>query len=460
MRSYYSVFLSRISQTKRTFKTKLVRLYKHFMSQAKPPKIKFTSYQVLVIVLLALTQFTVVLDFMVMSPLGDMLMKSMKLTPAQFGTVVASYAISAGVSGLLTAGFADRFDRKKLLQFFYIGFILGTLFCGVADSYELLVTARIVTGIFGGVIGSISMAIVTDLFVLQQRGRVVGFMQMGFGASQVLGIPISLYIANTWNWKAPFFMIVGLATLIWIAIVIKLRPVVAHLEGRVELNAFKHLWTTLKNPQYRVGFFATALLSLGGFMMMPWGSAFAVNNLEVTNEQLPLLFMVAGVSTLLIMPVAGMLSDKMDKVKLFGIASIWMIVVVIAYTNLPPIALGYIFIFNVAMMIGVMARMVPSMALVTALPEMHDRGAFMSINSSLQQMTGGIAAAIGGLIIVQETESAPLQNYNIVGYVTSVICLYAIYQVYRVSKVVKAKPAETPREPEIDFDSEVLDEVK
>jgi len=150
--------------------------------------LKFTGYQKLVITLLALTQFTVVLDFMVMSPLGDLLMKTMDMTTTQFGLVVSAYAFSAGAAGILTAGFADRFDRKKLLLFFYIGFILGTLCCGLASNYQLLVAARIITGIFGGVIGSISMAIVADLFLPQQRGRVMGFLQMGFGASQVLGI--------------------------------------------------------------------------------------------------------------------------------------------------------------------------------------------------------------------------------------------------------------------------------
>ncbi|MEI6088017.1 MAG: MFS transporter, partial [Bacteroidota bacterium] len=168
---------------------------------------KFTPYQILVIFLLAVTQFTVVLDFMVMSPLGDMLMKSMNLKTSQFGMAVSAYAFSAGISGLLTAGFADKFDRKKLLLFFYIGFIVGTLCCGLAHNYLMLIVARIITGLFGGVIGSISMAIVADLFPIQKRGRVMGFMQMGFGASQVLGIPISLYLANAWGWQSPFLMI-------------------------------------------------------------------------------------------------------------------------------------------------------------------------------------------------------------------------------------------------------------
>ncbi|HTM98275.1 MAG TPA: MFS transporter, partial [Pedobacter sp.] len=166
--------------------------------------IPLTGYQKFVIFILAITQFTVILDFMVMSPLGDMLMKSLTLKPSAFGFAVSAYAFSAGISGLLTAGFADRFDRKKLFLFFYIGFIGGTIFCGLANTYAELVAARIITGLFGGVIGSISMAIITDLFDLNQRGRVMGFIQMGFGGSQVLGVPIGLYLANAWGWEAPF----------------------------------------------------------------------------------------------------------------------------------------------------------------------------------------------------------------------------------------------------------------
>lgn len=165
---------------------------------------KFTGYEKIVILLLALTQFTVVLDFMVMSPLGDLLVSSMNITASSFGNVVSAYAYSAGISGLLTAGFADKFDRKKLLIFFYVGFVIGTICCGIVDSYTGIVVARIVTGLFGGVMGSISMAIITDIFPLEKRGRVMGFVQMGFGASQVLGIPIGLYIANHMGWEAPF----------------------------------------------------------------------------------------------------------------------------------------------------------------------------------------------------------------------------------------------------------------
>ena len=400
---------------------------------------KFSGYQKLVITVLALTQFTVVLDFMVMSPLGDKLMKAMTLTTSQFGVAVFSYAFSAGISGFLTAGFADSFDRKKLLLFFYIGFILGTLFCGLADTYPLLIAARIVTGLFGGVISSISMAIVSDLFKLEQRGRVMGFMQMGFGASQVLGIPISLFIANKWGWQSPFFMIVGLATIVWIAVAFKLQPITKHLEIKNKDNALKHLWHTISQKNYRIGFMATALMSLGGYMIMPWGSVYAINNLKVTENQLPILFMISGVATLLIMPIIGKLSDKIDKLKLFIIASVWMISVVLIYSNLIPVPFWVVVMLNVFMMMGVMARMIPSISLVSELPELHDRGAFMSINSSLQQLAGGIAAAIGGMIIVQKNNYSPIENYDTLALVVSAFVLVCIYMLTRVNQLLNSK---------------------
>lgn len=408
--------------------------------------IKFTGYQKLVITLLALTQFTVVLDFMVMSPLGDMLMKSMSLKPAQFGFAVSAYAFSAGISGLLTAGFADRFDRKKLLLFFYVGFIAGTLLCGISHSYPMLIVARIVTGLFGGVIGSISLAIVADLFPLEQRGRVMGFMQMGFGASQVLGIPIGLFIANYWGWQSPFLMIVGLATVVSLLIMMKMQPINKHIALQTTHNAFTHLWRTIAKRDYRIGFLATAMLSLGGFMMMPWGSAFAINNLHVTTHQLPLLFMVAGISSLIVMPLIGKLSDQVDKFKIFAVASIWMVVMVIIYTNLSVIPFWFVLVMNILFMIGIMSRMVPAMALTSSLPKMADRGAYMSVSSSLQQMAGGLAAAVGGMIVVQKTEFSPLEHYNTLGYVITGLTLISIYMLYRVSRMIKRNAKEVKKE--------------
>jgi predicted MFS family arabinose efflux permease len=405
-------------------------------------KIPFTSYQKFAIFILAITQFSVILDFMVMSPMGDMLMKAMNLKPAQFGLAVSAYAFSAGISGLLTAGFADKFDRKKLLLFFYTGFIAGTFFCGMAHTYPLLIAARIITGIFGGVIGSISMAIMTDLFDIHHRGRVMGFIQMGFGASQVLGVPISLYIANIWGWQAPFLMVASMAVVIAILILVKMQPVTKHLEVPNKRNALSHLFHTVAKRNYRIGFLSTALLSIGGFMMMPFGSAFAINNLKITSTQLPMLFMVSGVSSLIIMPIVGKLADKIDKFKLFTIASAWMIIMVLVYTQLSVTPLWLVIIFNVLMMMGIMSRMIPSSALTTSIPDMQDRGAFMSINSSLQQIAGGVAAAAAGMIVVQKDKLSPLEHYDILGYIMVTVAIVSVLMVYRVSNMVKKKLAE------------------
>jgi MFS family permease len=152
-----------------------------------------------------------------------------------------------------------------------------------------------------------------------------------------------------------------------------------------------------------------------------------------------MLFMVAGTSSLIIMPLIGKLSDKIDKFKLFAVASIWMMVMVVLYTNLSITPLWLVMIFNVLMMMGIMSRMIPSSALTSAIPEMQDRGAFMSINASLQQIAGGIAAAFAGMIVVQKTKFSPLEHYNTLGYVIVCITLLSIFLLYRVSAMIKKK---------------------
>lgn len=405
-------------------------------------KIPFTSYQKLVIFILAITQFTVILDFMVMSPLGDMLMKSLDMKPNQFGIAVSAYAFSAGASGLLTAGFADKFDRKKLLVFFYTGFILGTFFCGFATSYPLLVAARIITGLFGGVIGSISMAIVTDLFDIHHRGRVMGFVQMGLAVSQVMGIPISIFIANHLGWGAPFIMVAILAALVMILIVVKFMPVTGHLALQQEKTPLMHLWHTIAKRDYRIGFLATALLAIGGFMMMPFGSAFAINNLKISPEQLPFMFMASGIGSFVIMPLMGKLSDKIDKFTVFTIGTLWMSVIVIIYTHLSVTPLWLAITLNLSMILGIMGRFIPAGALTTSIPIMQDRGAFMAINASLQQITGGLAAAVAGLIVKQPTKTSPLQHYDTLGYIMVAISLACILMIYRVSAMIKKRTHE------------------
>lgn len=411
------------------------------MSTPSASSIPFTAYQKFVIFILATTLFTVVLDFMVMSPLSDIMMKSMNITAKQFGVAVSSYAFSAGISGLLTAGFADKFDRKKLLLFFYIGFVMGTFLCAFAPSYELLVAARIFTGVFGGVIGSIAMAIVADIFTLQQRGKVMGFMQMGFGVSQVMGIPVGIYIANSFGWRMPFLWIAIMAGIIAVVIFLKLRPVDAHLKIKQEHSAFKHLMNTIAKPTYRVGFFNTALLSIGGFMMMPFGSAFAINNLKVTNNQLPFMFMLTGVATIIVMPLIGKWSDKIDKFKMFAISTLLAVIVVNIYAHYSITPFPIVLATNVIMMVFIMSRMVPSQALNSAIPNPEDRGAFMSINSSLQQIAGGFGAMLAGFVIIQKSTHAPLEHYDHLAMVASGIMLITIYLTFKVSKIVAKKQA-------------------
>ncbi len=403
-------------------------------------KSEFTRYQIFVIALLAFIQFTVVLDFMILSPLGVMVMDQLHVTTTQFGLVVSAYAFSAGASGILAAGFADSFDRKKFLLFFYFGFVIGTVLCGIAPTYSFLLFARIITGIFAGVIASISFAIIADLFPLEVRGRVMGLVMTAFAASQVFGLPIGIFISNLWGWKAAFLMIAAVSGIVGVIAFYVLEPITAHLKEKSDKKAILHLIHTLAEPKYLPGFLATMLLATGGFMLMPFGSAFTVHNMGISQEDLPLIYMSTGVASIVAGPRIGRLSDRIGKYIVFVVASIVAIGIVLYYTQLGISPLWFVIALNSALFIPITARMISANALTSAIPEMKDRGAYMAISSSLQQLSGGIAAAAAGMIVVQ-TPSGHLQGYENLGYVVSVAILVTVFMMYRVNRLVNDKAA-------------------
>ncbi|MBK8501073.1 MAG: MFS transporter [Saprospiraceae bacterium] len=393
----------------------------------------FTGYEAFMVAILTILQFTIVLDFMVLSPLSAILLQELNITTAQFGLVVSAYAFSAGAAGLTAAGFADRFDRKKLLLFFYTGFIVGTFLCGIAPTYHLLLIARIVTGLFGGVIGSVSFAIITDLFPFEIRGKVMGYVQMAFASSQVLGIPLSLYLAHFWDWHAPFLLIVAVSVFVYGSIVWKMKPVTAHLALQKKLNPFRHLSHTISKSRYLKGFAATTLLATGGFMLMPFGAAFAVNNLGVTMEELPIIYIVTGVVSMIGGPIIGRYADRIGKMKLFIFGSVLSMILVVYYTQLGISPLWFLIVLNAILFLGITSRMISSQALMTAIPDPTDRGAFMGVNSSVAQISGGIASALAGIIVFQ-SPSGHLERYPVLGIIVAITMAITIWMMHFINR--------------------------
>jgi predicted MFS family arabinose efflux permease len=380
------------------------------------PATQFSRYQKFVTGLLAFLQFAVILDFMIMSPLGALIMPALDISPGQFGMIVSAYAFSAGLSGLLTAGFADRFDRKKLLLFFYGGFIVGTLWCGLAGSFEALLLARMVTGIFAGVIGSIVLAIAADLFSPQLRGRVMGFIQTAFAASQVLGLPLGLYLSNHWGWHSAFLALVVIGGIGGLVIILFLKPVNEHLKALQERSPFMHLLHTVTEVRYLTAFAAMALLTTGGYMLMPFSSAFVINNLGIDASHLPTIYLVTGLGTIFVGPLVGKAADSLGKVPVFMAGCVMTIIMVLIYTHLKATSLPWLILVNVLLFLGIFSRIIPFQALISTLPEPNQRGSFNALNSAVQQLSGGCASLVAGHLIAFGSDGK-LLGFETIGYV-------------------------------------------
>ncbi|WP_441232913.1 MFS transporter [Bradyrhizobium sp. 930_D9_N1_4] len=395
----------------------------------------FSRYQALLIALLAFTQFTIILDFIIMSPLGAILMPALDITATQFGVAVSAYAFSAGLSGILAAGFADRFDRKRLLLFFYVGFTLGTLLCAAAQTYHVLLLARIVTGLFGGVIGSVVLAIVTDLFALHLRGRVMGFVQTAFAASQVLGVPAGLFLANHWNWHVCFVAIVGLSIVTIAVIAFAMEPVDAHLKLKQDKNPFHHLIATVAEPRYTLAFAVTTLLATGGYMLMPYSSAFTVNNIGIDMAHLPTIYLVSGLFSIVTGPLVGRASDAFGKYPTFVFGCVMTVIMVLIYTHLGHVSLATAITVNVLMFVGIFSRMIPSQALISAIPDQSQRGSFSAVSASLQQLSGGLGSVLAAAIISQQPDGS-LLHFERIGYVVVTTTIITMVMMYFVQKGV------------------------
>ncbi|RYD70616.1 MAG: MFS transporter, partial [Sphingobacteriales bacterium] len=288
------------------------------------------------------------------------------------------------------------------------------------------------------VIGSISFAIITDLFKLEMRGRVMGFVQMAFAASQIFGIPVGLYLANHFGWHSPFWLIVGFSVIVWTIVLIYLKPITAHLQLKTDKNPVEHLLHTVANVDYLRAFLATVLLATGGFMLMPFGAAFSTFNMKISADELPFLYAVTGVFTMISGPILGRFADSIGKFRMFAMGTILSAIMVGIYTNLGATPLWIAIILNVIMFIGITGRMIPAQSLLTAVPKPQDRGAFMSINSSVQQFSGGIASFVAGLIVIREP-NGHLDRYNILGFVVICSMLVAVALMYNLNRHIQKK---------------------
>jgi predicted MFS family arabinose efflux permease len=371
-------------------------------------------------------------------------MPALEISPVQFSTVVSAYAFSAGVSGFLTAGFADRFDRKKLLLFFFSGFILGTLWCGLAQSFATLLLARIVTGLFGGVIGSVVIAIATDLFVPQMRGRVMGFIQTAFAASQVLGIPFGLFLSTRWDWHIPFIALAAFAAAGALFILWRMEPVAGHLEVPQEHGAFGHLFHTVTEPRYLLAFATMTLLATGGFMLMPFSTAFTVSNLGIHVDHLPTIYLVTGLCTIFVGPLVGKATDAVGQLPVFLAGTTLTIVMVVIYTNLGATSLSVVIVVNVVLFIGLFSRMIPFQALISHVPSLTQRGSFNAISASISQLSGGLASVVAGHIVILGADGR-LLRYDIAGYVVVITSLISATMLWYLNRTIRQRAAVAPQ---------------
>jgi len=383
----------------------------------------------ILLLLLAAAMFTHIVDFMIIMPLGSQLMQLFSITPQQFSLLVSSYTITAGISGLMAALLIDRFDRKQAMLLVYSGFGIGTLACAYAPTYSILLMTRSLTGGFGGILGALILSIVSDAIPLDRRAKGIGTVMASFGLASVIGVPFGLFLAGKSSWHAPFLVLGILSLVVVILVYFYLPSMTSHIRETRE-NPFEVVGRIFKSPNARRGLLFTSTLMLGHFSIIPFVAPYMQGNVGFDDTQVALIYLVGGACVLVFSPWVGRMADKHGRLKIFTIFGALVILPVLAITNLPPVPIWEALIVTAVFFIFSNGRMVPSTTMETALIRPENRGSYMSIRSSVQQLTSGLASFVAGLIVIEQPpifgEVKSLGHYPYVGIIGITFSLLAL----------------------------------
>jgi predicted MFS family arabinose efflux permease len=387
----------------------------------------------LLVALLTSVQFTSITDFVVMLPLGPQLMHVFHTGPQGFGSLVAAYNISAGISALFASRVLDRFDRKRALIVLYIGFIIGTAACATASSYYALMAARVAAGACSGVLGAVVMAIIGDQIPYERRGAAMGAVMTAFSLASVVGVPIGLWAASVWSWHAAF-VVVALVSLPPLALAMSaLPPMRGHLarDGAPRVPLLRFYRELLGNRSHLAALGLTVTLTFAGFSVIPFMAPYMSTNVGLKDGQLGYIYLVGGAATIATARFIGRLADIHGKHRVFAWVALLSLIPVLIVTRLPPLPLAAALTASTVFMILVSGRYIPASTMVTAAVSSERRGAFMSLNSAVQALVCGIATSISGAIIVRDGDG-PMRHYEIVGLISCVSTLLAIALARRI----------------------------
>lgn len=392
------------------------------------------------ILLLAAVQFSHIVDFVVMMPLGPTFMQEFTITPQQFGVLVASYEFSAAIFVLLNSIIADRFDRKKSLTVCFLGFILGTFYCGISQGYVELLIGRIVAGAFGGMLSSIVLAIVSDLIPFHRRGRAMGVIMSSFSVASIIGVPLSLAIADASNWHNTFYFICLFSFIVLGSILFIIPNVDKHLDKNA--TSPKEILTrfgkTLTNSSYLTGHIYMSIISFSAFILIPFISPYLVKNVGLATTDLKFQYMVGGLFTIITANIIGKFTDKFGPLKTFNTLAFLSLIPITLLTNLGPSPLWVALIVSSLFMGIVSGRFIPCMTMVTQLPNDKDRGTFMGLVVAIRSFSTSLATYFAGLILV-EGANGTLKNYNFAGYIAVSMTVIAMILAMIVSKKIQEK---------------------
>jgi predicted MFS family arabinose efflux permease len=346
---------------------------------------------------LAAVQFTLLLDFMILMPLGPEIMQGFRLSPGQFATLVSSYTFASALVGLSGLLWLDRYDRKPLLLLLYAVFVAATLACGLARGPGLLLVARLIAGAAAGLVWPVMLATIVDSVPGERRGRAIGVVMTAYSFSAVAGVPLGLWLSSQLGFRAPFYALFVLGSALWFTLlgVLPARSAPVATGSIDRPPSVRSLWST----PFVLGWVLTFTVVFAAFLLIPYLGAFMLGNLGITASELPWVYLCGGAATLVSSRAIGELVDRKRPAIVLATLLVGTIVPHLWLTHLRAASLPLLAFVFVLFMTLTSGRIIPTLALITARIPPRLRERYLAVNSATSDAASGLAAWLGGTLL-------------------------------------------------------------
>lgn len=375
-----------------------------------------------------LVQFTNALEYMMVTPLFPLMAERFGQDVSQAGYVASSYTLASVISGLVGFFFLDRLHKKSVIISSLLMIGLLTSLVPLMSSFPFLLMIRFITGLLGGILLAAVMALLLDLIPKEVRGKMIALVLSAFPLVSITGLPLTLWLAKTWQWQGAFYLLAGICLLSMIAIIVVIPS--AKIPAGDSLMPVPKLRL---NRQILLGAISPGISNVGTFMLVPLLVPIYQVLLQMPASEIPWLFFIGGIGALVGTKLAGRWNHP-HQISYLLLGSTGVLLLSILDLGLMIPARWFAYSFSFLLMFATYLRFTGITILCANIPKATERGGFTALQTAFNHLSASIAFMVAAIGLQQREFSIETFSFVLYLILVSILllmpCLWELKRCY------------------------------